>query len=97
MPGEMRKIAAFLDIKIDEAKWPTIVEHCTFDYMKNNATSSVPLNGALWEGGAQTFIHKGTNGRWIDTLSQEDIARYEAKAKEELGEACAKWLATGDM
>ncbi|MGH1419190.1 MAG: sulfotransferase domain-containing protein [Hyphomicrobiaceae bacterium] len=97
LPGEIRKIAEFLDIPIDEEKWPEIVEHCTFDYMKKNAASTVPLGGAIWEGGATTFIHKGTNGRWTSMLTDEDNQRYEAKAKEELGEACAKWLATGKM
>ena len=29
MPGEIRRIADFLDIPIDEARWPAIVEHCT--------------------------------------------------------------------
>ena len=96
MPGEIRAIAAFLDIPIDEARFPAIVEHCSFDYMKRNATKSTPLGGIFWDGGAETFINKGTNGRWRDTLTAEDCARYEATAREELGEACARWLATGE-
>ncbi len=97
LAGEMRKIAAFLDIPIDEAKWPAIVEHCTFDYMKTNASPVAPLNGALWEGGAKTFIHKGTNGRWTSMLTPNDVAKYEAEAVAQLGDACAKWLATGKL
>jgi len=95
MPGQMRRIAAFLDIEIDEARWPAIVEYCTFEWMKKNATQSVPLGGAFWDGGAETFIHKGENGRWADTLTHEDCADYEARAECELGEACAQWLASG--
>lgn len=95
MPGEIRKIAEFLDIPIDESKWDAIVEHCTFDYMKANATQSVPLGGAFWEGGAQTFIHKGVNGRWTDTLTPEDVDAYEKKAVGELGPECSDWLAKG--
>ena len=95
LAGEMRKLADFLEIEVDEAKWPEIVEHCTFEYMKANGDKSVPLHGALWEGGAKTFIHKGTNGRWKTALTAEDNAIYEAKAKEHLGEDCARWLATG--
>lgn len=34
MPGEMRKIAEFLEIDIDESKWDDIVKHCSFDWMK---------------------------------------------------------------
>lgn len=95
MPGHMRQIADFIGVEIDEEKWPKIVEHCTFDYMKKNAAPTVPLNGALWDGGAETFIHKGTNGRWKDLLTPQDNAAYEAKALQELGHECAHWLATG--
>lgn len=95
MPGQMRRIAAFLDIPVDEARWPAIVEYCSFDWMKRNATQSVPLGGAFWDGGAETFIHKGVNGRWADTLTRADSADYEARAERELGAACARWLASG--
>lgn len=95
LPGTIRKIADFLEIPIKEDKWPAILEHCSFDYMKENAASTVPLNGALWEGGAKTFIHKGTNGRWADMLTEEDIKWYEAEARKHLGDECAEWLANG--
>src|SRR3546814_3855177 len=74
MPGEIRRVAAFLDIPIDEARWEAIVEHCSFDYMKAHAAASAPLGGVFWDGGAETFVHKGTNGRWRDTLSAEESA-----------------------
>lgn len=95
MPREMRKIADFLDIPIDSSRWDAIIEHCSFDYMKKNATKSVPLGGAFWDGGAQTFINKGMNGRWRDVLTAEDVKRYERRAEAELGPECAHWLATG--
>jgi aryl sulfotransferase len=95
MPGEIRRLAKFLDIPIDEDKWNQILLHCSFDYMKANATRSVPLGGAFWDGGAKTFIHKGTNGRWRDILSKDEIVRYELRAKQELEEQCAHWLASG--
>jgi aryl sulfotransferase len=97
MEGMMRKIARFLDIPIDEQMWPEIVRHCTFEYMKAHATPSVPMGGIFWEGGAETFIYKGTNGRWRDVLSPEEIETYEALAVEELGDECAHWLATGAL
>ena len=97
LSGEMRRIAKFLDAPIHESKWDSIVEHCTFDYMKHHAALSAPLGGALWEGGAETFINKGTNGRWRDLLKAEDCRAYEDKARAELGEACARWLETGEL
>lgn len=96
MPGQMRRIAAFLDIAVDESQWATICEQCSFDWMKKHATKSTPLGGAFWDGGAEVFIHKGVNGRWADTLSAADCAEYEARAVRELGADCARWLATGE-
>jgi len=93
MPGNIRKIADFLEIEVDEQTWPAILEHCSFDYMKTHASKSAPLGGAFWDGGAQTFINKGTNGRWHDLLTADDIENYETKAKDMLGEACCEWLA----
>ena len=95
MPGEMRKIADFLRVRIDESRWPDMLRHCSFDYMKTNAGSTVPAGGVFWDGGAETFIHKGVNGRWRDTLSAEESAAYQNLAVSELGEECAKWLETG--
>jgi aryl sulfotransferase len=95
MPGEIRRIAAFLDIVIDERKWDSILEHCSFDYMKANASKSVPFGGSLWEGGAKAFMHKGVNERWKDVLTMEDIEQYEQVAREKLGVDCAYWLSTG--
>ncbi len=96
MPGQIRRIAEFLSIKIDEERWPAILEHCSFEYMKANATKSVPLGGAFWDGGAQTFVNKGTNERWRDTLTKQDSRWYEDTARVQLGDACAHWLATGE-
>jgi aryl sulfotransferase len=78
LPGQIRRVAEFLDTPIDQAKWPAILEHCSFDYMKATATASVPLGGAFWDGGAQTFVHKGINGRWRDELSAEHSQAYVA-------------------
>ena len=64
--------------------------------MKRNAKKSVPLGGAFWDAGAQVFINKGTNGRWTDTLTPDDVAEYEARALQELGPEAAHWLATGE-
>ena len=97
MPGEIRRIAHFLDIPINESRWAAILEHCSFDWMKRNATKSVPLGGAFWDAGAEVFINKGVNGRWTETLTSDESAQYEELAATELGTACARWLASGEF
>lgn len=95
LPGQIRRIAAFLNIAIDAAQWDAIVEQCGFDWMKRHAGQAVPLGGIWLDGGPQSFIHKGQNGRWQDVLSAADIAAYERRALAELGPDCARWLAHG--
>ncbi len=96
MPSETRKIATFLEIEINDENWPSILEYCSFEWMKHNATKSVPLAGAAWDGGAKIFINKGVNGRWVDTLSDADLQEYEERAELELGKECAELLKYGD-
>ena len=96
MAREIRAIATFLDIPIKESRWEAILNHCSFEWMKKNATKSVPLGGAFWDAGAEVFINKGVNGRWSDTLTPEEVAAYETRSRTELGDECAHWLATGE-
>jgi aryl sulfotransferase len=99
MPGEIRRIAQFLEIQIDEAKWPTIVEHCTIGYMRSStrATATGSLLQQVFDDGVNTFFHKGTNGRWKDVLSAPEIEKYERAARNNLTPDCANWLATGKL
>jgi aryl sulfotransferase len=97
LPAEMRRIASFLGIEIGEELWPTLVEHCTFDYMRKTASTNSPRLDVLFQGGANTFFHKGTNGRWRDVLSSAEVQRYEEMARANLTPECAHWVATGEM
>ena len=95
LAGSIKQIADFIAIKPNAETFEKIVAHCTFDYMKAHAEQAAPMGGSLWNGGAQTFVNKGTNGRWRDTLSPTEVAEYETKALKELGLECSKWLAHG--
>jgi aryl sulfotransferase len=92
MPGQIRTVAEFLKIPINESKWNAILELCSFEWMRKNATKSVPLGGAFWDAGGQTFIHKGVNGRWAEALTTEE---HEELAELKLGIECARWLSFG--
>ncbi len=93
MEGGIRRIADFLGIA--PANWTAILAHCSFDYMKAHAQHCAPLGGAFWDGGAQTFINKGTNGRWQGVLPEADSAALEARMLAELGPDCAAWMKAG--
>jgi aryl sulfotransferase len=96
LSGEIQRIADFLDIEVPEEKLSEISGHCTFEYMKAHATQMSPMQSDIaFEKGADTFINVGSNGRWKDVLTADDVKMYEEKAISELGEECAAWLAEG--
>ncbi len=95
MPAEIQRIADFLNIPINKSNWPAMLEHCSFEWMKKNATKSVPLGGAFWDAGAEVFINKGENRRWATMLTADESTHYEKLAVSELGSECARWLASG--
>ena len=94
--GQARRVAEFLEISIPDHVWPAIVEHCSIEYMREQA-ARYDLLELIFEGGGAKFINEGTNERWKDILSQEEIDLCDAIAVDELGEACARWLKTGRM
>jgi aryl sulfotransferase len=91
--GEMRRIAEFLDIDVPAEKWPAAVERCTFEAMKANGERV----GTFWnfEGGSQSFLFKGTNGRWRDVLTPAELDAYEKRVAELLPPEAAAWLERG--
>ncbi|MTH95352.1 sulfotransferase domain-containing protein, partial [Roseibium sp. RKSG952] len=93
----VHQISSFLELNKSEAVISKAVEHSGFSWMKKNADLVAPYGGKLWHGGGKTFINKGTNGRWKDLLSADDVSEYEARAKRELSPDCAHWLATGRL
>ncbi len=95
LEGEMRKVAAFLDIDVDEALWPSLVEQATFDSMKNNAEALLPAIDTIFAGGAKAFINKGTNGRWKEVLTAEELKECDAALERTLSPDCARWLEAG--
>src|SRR5262249_17984242 len=94
LAGEMRRIAEFLDVAVPEPKWRAVVERCTFESMQARGDAIGPFD-RLFEGGAKSFIFKGTNGRWRDVLTPDELASYAARVAEVLPPAAAVWLEQG--
>ena len=95
LAGEMRRIAVFLDIEIAEEKWPAIVDAAGFKYMREHGATLMPRAVMGWDKGTDRFLNRGTNGRWRDVLTPEDIALYEARVRRKLSPSLAGWLECG--
>jgi len=93
--AEIRRIAGFLDVDIDEAMMPGILERTSFGDMKKNFRSIMPNAEQVWRGGGASFMNKGKNGRWKDVLSAEELKAYDAAVARSLEPDCATWLEGG--
>jgi len=94
LDGEIRRIAAFLDIDRPDEALREISEACRFENAKKNADRITGDMSWGFRGGNQTFFHKGTNGRWKNVLLEEDLALYH-RAMQKLPPDLARWLEQG--
>ena len=95
LPGQMRRIARFLDIEVPEAKWPILSDAATFASMKRDTEILGPEMGTIFEGGIDRFLIKGTNERWRDVLTADDLALYGTAAARTLTPELRRWLEQG--
>lgn len=92
---EVRRIARFLDIEVPEDAWPGLLERVSFAAMRRQPEMYAPGGGRFWKGGGATFLHKGTNGRWRDVFTPEELALYDAACERVLTPDCRAWLEHG--
>ncbi len=53
------------------------------------------ISSACSRGGAESFIFKGTNGRWREVLTSQEIEAYAKRVAELLAPAGSAWLEAG--
>jgi hypothetical protein len=58
------------------------VARCTFEAMKRRA-AEIGAFERNFVGGGESFLHKGTNGRWRDVLTDDELARYRRRGRED--------------
>ncbi len=94
LDGGVRRIAQFLDIDLSESRYREVVRRCSFEYMRTHPEMVGDLE-VMFEGGLKGFIFKGTNGRWREVLSEDEVSAYERRAKEWLPNEAKEWLEQG--
>lgn len=95
LDGEMRRLSKTLEIPIDEAKWPALVNAAGFESMKADAAANAPgAHLGEWSD-SNAFFRKARSGEWRDVLDTESLALYEKVASERLTPALRAWLEGG--
>ncbi len=91
--AEIARIAEFLDIKVSAEAISRIVHYTSLSTVRQRRLEA--QGHQIFQGGANTFFFKGTNGRWRDILSADELAMYEATKSQVLSLECARWLEQG--
>jgi len=89
---EIRRLTDFLGIPASDEQIAAIVQQTSLTAMRTRAEQIDPHMRDIWVNGAGTFFYKGTNGRWKEVLSNEELAMYEHTAAKVLIPACRAWL-----
>lgn len=98
LPAAVREIADFVGVDLSEEDHARAVEATTFENAKAKAVAAETASGLksrIFEGGADRFFFKGTNGRWKGVLNDADLELYEAAKRRVLTPDCARWLEEG--
>ncbi len=98
--AEIARLARFLDIERTADELARVKEVTTFSHMRadllvTEAAEGGP-DGSFFEGGMATFMFKGTNGRWREVLTAEELDAYEARAGQ-LDDGLRAWLEHGRL
>lgn len=97
LAGEMRRISEYLEIETPAALMPKLAEAARFETMKAQGEAMMPGLRNVFDHGVERFINKGTNGRWKDVLTGDDVARYQALARAKFGPDQARWIERGRL
>lgn len=95
LDGEMRRVAAFLDIAIDEAQWPALVAAASFDGMKAKAQETAPDADLGEWSNSKDFFRSARMGAWRTGLSTENKALYETVNAQRVDPAMKAWAEQG--
>lgn len=92
LTGRMRKLAARLEIAVDEDRWPALVQSATFNSMRSMAEMTVPGGDRGHWLDAAAFFSRGSSGQWRDLLDEADHARYAARVRALASHDVVEWL-----
>jgi hypothetical protein len=90
LDGQMRRLAARLGAAAPGPSWPALVRAATFEQMRAGAERNVAAGRILKSSAA--FFRRGTSGAGREILTDDEMARYHARAAELAPADMLAWL-----
>jgi aryl sulfotransferase len=80
LPGQLRRLAAVLEIELDESRVDELAAAASFAAMRDNAEMVAPNSDtSIWRS-TREFFHSGSNGQWREVFDDDMLRRYEERA-----------------
>ena len=90
-------MAHFLGIGATEELIDSVRDATDFSSMKANERKLVPSLVERFKEGGRSFLNQGTNGRWRDALTEDDLSLYDPVAARSASPECREWIERGGM
>lgn len=91
---EMRRMAAALEVEVEETRWPQFVEAATLDSMRSRAALTAPdAQIGVWKS-PESFFRAGGKREWESLLRPAEIAHFDERLRQLSGDAY-EWITTG--
>ncbi len=86
LEGVLRRIADFCCLEIDEARFPELVERCSFAFMRQHERQFDPASEALRETGMAPgkFLRKGNSGEGKELLDADQQRQLDEALKKRI-------------
>jgi aryl sulfotransferase len=97
LDAEMRRVAAFLDIEVDEKIWKLLVIAAGFEAMRAAGDQLMPYTKRMFVEGSRRFFNKGVSGRGREVFDEDMLALYDSNLRGECSPSLAAWLEHGRL
>ncbi len=92
---EMKRLASFLGVAVDETRWPSLVEAASFAAMKDHADETAPgAHLGEWTRD-RDFFRKARMGEWRDVLSIENRMLFDSVMEQRFSPKARAWIESG--
>ncbi len=91
LDGQMRRVAASLDVSVSDETWPELVRAARFDQMRSRADQLAPDAAGVLIDRAR-FFRRGSSGEGRALLSNEELDRYRQRASQLAPADLLRWL-----
>lgn len=96
LPGAFRRIADHVGITHPPDLEEELIEAATFKNMKSNAGRfELAVGQNFWTNDAN-FFDSASSNKWLGKLTEEDLAAYDVRTSELIGEGEREWLEWGE-